>query len=313
MADVWKEFKKLPGEQAQCLKCPKIISCKGSSTSGLWRHLKNKHNLQNQRESKSDVVPLKQRKVLDTAEPASSIKQSSLLPFLKRRTLCETVARLAAADGISISAITNSQFIRQAVAERGFKLPRTKTAVMHLVHEFYDYAKKQTMQELTEKIRPNNELVSMSTDEWTSVANKRYLNVNLHFADGSFFNLGLVRIRGAFPAEKIVEAVEQMINGFGLDASSIAAVTSDGASVMVKFGRMVPYFHQLCYNHGLHLAVQDVLYRSDSACETDDALISDSEDSDSDDEEGESPNETDDAETDAMDNGKNIYVSGNIH
>lgn len=62
MADVWKEFKKLPDERAQCLKCPKIISCKGGSTSGLWRHLGNKLNLKNHQDA--DEIPTKQSRLV---------------------------------------------------------------------------------------------------------------------------------------------------------------------------------------------------------------------------------------------------------
>ena len=31
---------------------------------------------------------------------------------------------------------------------------------------------------------------------------------------------------------------------------------------MVKFGGLSEYIHQLCYNHGIHLAVVDLIYKS---------------------------------------------------
>lgn len=308
MTEIWKEFKKLPGERAQCLKCPQIISCKGGSTSGLWRHLENKHNLQNQ--SGSNAVPSKQSKMITAPAPAPSAKQSTLIPFLKRKSLSEVVSRLAATDGFSISAICKSQFIRQSVAERGFTLPKTKSAIMQLIHDFFEQAKKQTIQELTERINTQREFVSLTTDEWTSLANKRYFNVNLHFADGAFYNLGLVRIHGSFPADKIMQAVEQLLISFNVKDNSVAAVTSDGASVMVKFGKMVPYFHQLCYNHGLHLAVQDVLYRSapKSSSRTEKTTLSESEFSDDDDDDEFNDND----DTDESDDEDNSFTFGNI-
>ena len=39
------------------------------------------------------------------------------------------------------------------------------------------------------------------------------------------------------------------------------ACVTDGASVMVKFGKIIDCDHKLCYAHGIHLAVGDVLYR----------------------------------------------------
>ena len=56
-------------------------------------------------------------------------------------------------------------------------------------------------------------------------------------------------------AEKAVEAVQNKLSGFGL------ACVTDGASVMVKFGKIIDCDHQLCYAHGIHIAVCDVLYR----------------------------------------------------
>lgn len=279
MANVWKHFKKLPDERAQCSRCPKILLCKGASTSGLWRHLKNKHNLSS---AEPTEVPVKQPKLC--AAPAE--KQSSLDPFLKRKSLCEIVARLAAFDGISISAISKSKFIRESMSTRGFKLPTSKSAIMKLIHDYYNEIRDHTKQEIRAKISERKELISLTTDEWTSPANKRYLNVNVHFADGSYYNLGLTRIHGSFPAEKMVQAIEQVTKSFGIETGSISAITSDGASVMVKFGRLVPYFHQLCYNHGLHLAVQDVFsqieFDASKFVDNDEHSLSESEDEDSD-------------------------------
>ena len=53
-----------------------------------------------------------------------------------------------------------------------------------------------------------------------------------------------------------------MLSEFGLDLEKhVLACVTDGASVMVKFGKIIDYDHQLCYAHGIHLDVCDVLYR----------------------------------------------------
>ncbi|KAJ2937741.1 hypothetical protein O0L34_g19134 [Tuta absoluta] len=38
-------------------------------------------------------------------------------------------------------------------------------------------------------------------------------------------------------------------------------MTTDGASVMVKVGKLLPLYQQLCHAHGVQLAVVDVLYK----------------------------------------------------
>uniref|UniRef100_A0AAV2MI82 Transposase n=1 Tax=Knipowitschia caucasica TaxID=637954 RepID=A0AAV2MI82_KNICA len=64
------------------------------------------------------------------------------------------------------------------------------------------------------------------------------------------------------PAEKIKELVDSHLHRFKLNMEqNIVCCTTDGASVMVKFGRLVLPKLQLCYAHAVHLAVTDVLYR----------------------------------------------------
>ncbi len=54
---------------------------------------------------------------------------------------------------------------------------------------------------------------------------------------------------------------------FGLYLNQhIVGCTTDGASVMVKFGKGIKPFHQQCVPHTIiHLAVCDVLYSTKSA------------------------------------------------
>ncbi len=43
---VWNHFKKVDKECAKCNHCAKKIDCKSGNTSGLSRHLKNVHSIQ---------------------------------------------------------------------------------------------------------------------------------------------------------------------------------------------------------------------------------------------------------------------------
>lgn len=236
--------------------------------------MKNKHEL--------DLKPStsKSRSVAKDSCTVSPVpmKQASMLKFVKRQSLSEIVARLAAKDGFSINAITRSDFIRQSITARGFSLPTSRTSVMKLVTDFYKDAKLRTETEIQDKIR-RGKLLSLTLDEWTSQSNKRYINVNVHFGDGSFYNLGLGKIQGSLPAEKALEIVRNMVQQFGVHDKNIVASTTDGARVMVKFGRISDYFHQQCYNHAIHLGVCDVMYK-DQPSVTANADESDDDDSD---------------------------------
>ena len=75
----------------------------------------------------------------------------------------------------------------------------------------------------------------------------------------------MTRISGSLPAEKAAAAITEKVAEFGLEiGDSIICSVTDGASMMVKFGKLVPTEHQTCHTHGMHLAVQEVLYEKPS-------------------------------------------------
>ena len=91
--------------------------------------------------------------------------------------------------------------------------------------------------------------------------NRRYLNINIH-GIGYFWNLGLVRIRGSFTAERCLDTISDKLREFGIDLEAdIVSVTTDGCSMMRKLGKLIPTLQQLCYAHGLQLVIQDIFYQ----------------------------------------------------
>ena len=101
---------------------------------------------------------------------------------------------------------------------------------------------------------------SLSLDEYTSKRNRPYVNINVHAFDGVIWCLGMVRAYGSLRAQDTVDLVTKKMNEFGLNfGKHIFACVTDGASVMIKFGKLSPFEYQLCFSHGIHLAVCDVL------------------------------------------------------
>ena len=79
----WQYFKKdVKGESAVCKECNAHIKCRGWSTSGLIRHLKNKHNL--------EKPVISNTKRLADAEPSISNKRKMVQQtpscFVKKET-----------------------------------------------------------------------------------------------------------------------------------------------------------------------------------------------------------------------------------
>lgn len=177
----------------------------------------------------------------------------------------ERVCRMAAKDGIPFAKFITSIDMRELFESEGHRLPSSASTIQAMIMAYGASIQKKTVHEL-EALKSTQKRFTLTFDEWSSLRNRRYLNLNLHLfigGDVSIWNLGLVRITGSFPAETCVAALEKKLQEFKIDLNrDIIAVTTDGAAVMKKVGRLLSAHHQLCFAHGLQLAVLDVLYKN---------------------------------------------------
>lgn len=253
----WEYFTQSKNKKAECNICKTNLTMVNSSTTSLFKHLKTRHNIN---------PNLDKRNLEADSEAGCSFKKpKTMMDYVKRISLEEIVSKLAAVDGISIRAITRSEFIRESIAKHGFKLPKNETDVMTLIHDHFQGMKNQMICELSEKIK-NNVRFSLTLDEWTSTRMKKYVNVILHGAPKEEpYNLGLVRLFGSCTATQLLEVVTHHLASFEVNYEQhIVGTTGDGASMMVKFGKECPTLYQLCLNHGVHLGVCDTLYKKKS-------------------------------------------------
>ena len=101
---------------------------------------------------------------------------------------------------------------------------------------------------------------SLTLDEYTSIQNKRYMNINVHTKD-NHWSLGLIEINGSLDSRKTAEIIRRHLHKFGLNLDEhIVGCTTDGAAVMVKFGKEIKPDHEQCIAHCIHLSVLDILY-----------------------------------------------------
>lgn len=68
-------------------------------------------------------------------------------------------------------------------------------------------------------------------------------------------------MQGTCTAEYCVIIIEERLKNFNQNIKDdIIGITTDGASLMAKVGRLMPCYQQLCYAYGIPLAVIDVLF-----------------------------------------------------
>lgn len=141
-------------------------------------------------------------------------------------------------------------------------MPKSCATVWSLIIQFCE-SKFGEMKTTLQSLKRSGEKFSISLDEWTDLSNIRYLKITLHTATQIFY-LGLMRIpAGHCSSEVIFDLTAEKLAEVDLNIESdIVAASSDGASVMVKYGDLMGTCVQLnCINHGLRLSVVDTMYK----------------------------------------------------
>ena len=177
-------------ENAKCQICQRTLSCKGGSTTDLRNHL-----------MVNDIQPCKIQN--EDPIPKRHAAQNSIILFPKKETLDEVIAKLEAEDAFSYSKKCQSKFIRSALRDKVFTPIRDHKTVSQIVIRYAKIAKEKMTSQL-QSLLLNDERLSVTLDEYTSIQNKRHMNINVHSAS-KFWNLGMMRIYGRLPAEKFLE------------------------------------------------------------------------------------------------------------
>ena len=129
-----------------------------------------------------------------------SKKQKSITDYLgKYKTLEETIARLCAEEGFSYKKIATSDFLKRAL-KRAMKkffpsenIPASRRAVKRYLRSYYEKTVEETKSMISSLKKTGNKF-SATLDEWTSLKNVRFINVNIHFIEKEskrFINLSV--------------------------------------------------------------------------------------------------------------------------
>jgi hypothetical protein len=115
------------------------------------------------------------------------------------------VCRLAAQDCLSFSTIAQSKEIQLGLQARGLEnRPRSRQQVAKMVHDKANQVRQEISQQVQEQVDQDKRF-SLTTDEYTSGRNRRYMTINVHLPAGLIHSLGLIRVHGSMPAEKAFE------------------------------------------------------------------------------------------------------------
>ena len=127
------------------------------------------------------------------------------------------------------------------------------------VHDHANEIRRKVISDLN-SLKEKGYRFGIDTDEYTTIGNKKFATINVYCTEYNVC-LGLIRARGSTPATKYKELIEERLESFELDTKKdLISATSDAASVMVLWGKLIPCLHVQCIVHAGHLAVVDCLY-----------------------------------------------------
>ncbi|KAI2811135.1 hypothetical protein BLOT_002308 [Blomia tropicalis] len=133
-------------------------------------------------------------------------------------TIDALMARLTVIDGISFSTICRSIDLQELIKLKYNSCPKSPTTVKTYVENFANEVKKLHIDEIKNDFK-SVPFMSLGFDEWTSICNKKYLNL-IVFGKNKFWNLGLIRIEGSANSTVILEHIKNRLNSL-IDRSSI--------------------------------------------------------------------------------------------
>lgn len=274
---VWNHFTKLNASFAKCNECGESLRINNYGTSALINH------------AALHKINLKKRSSSQPDSSTGSSKDPKISKFLTRESRSMLLAKCAAKDKFPIARIISSDACKAYLASRNHQMPSSCATVWEEIRKYHAEV-FESFQKFVFDSKVAGKKFSIIIDEWTDVSSKRYLNITLHNGLKSLQYCLASIGSGKCDAQKLKQIVSNKLQNIDLDLKAdIVASINDGASVMKKYGTLMPFEQQLCLNHGINLAIMDVLYKQNiPECESE----SENSDSDIDDDESFSENQS---------------------
>lgn len=180
---VWDYFDRINKASSKCRECKKTIKCEGGSTSGMHAHLKLVHHIQTKKRKIVDDSP--EPVVSKSAAVASTSGLKKYFQSNNESMLKETIARMVAKDRFSFRSFCSSEDLRMLLQNKfNVKIPTSVFTISTWVIAYSDQVRQKTIHTIA-RLKQSGKRFSLTFDEWTSLKNRRYMNINLHYHDKS--------------------------------------------------------------------------------------------------------------------------------
>ena len=263
---IWNWFGFVASDKEQtsprCKVCLKAVATKGSSTTNLLQHLKQRHatewercvalRLEQDHGSPSNVnATKKQPTVLETF--------TNCIPYDKKgarwKAVTDAVAMYIAKDMVPIYTVEKPGFIHLLkILDPRYVLPGRK--------HFSEVALPQLYNSTCQRIATELEGVSFysaTTDLWSSRVMQPYLSLTVHFISDSWTLRSVCLQTAYFPddhkGEIIAQGLKDALSSWNLAEDRLTCMTTDSGTNMIKALRDNAWPSLQCFGHRLNCAI----------------------------------------------------------
>lgn len=271
---VWAHFAKLSRDKARCKVCGAVLSCAGSSTSGMIRHLRMKHVASASADSadSASIFPsvTPKRSCALGEELQATSKKRKLFFNRTGRSLAEVVARLVAVDGVPPESLIRSDFLRDALYKDCLQAPSSFATTMRLVTDLASAHRAHLRDELSHRLA-SGQRFALSVRRFLEHSGRPFLRICLSGPDAFSASLGAVAMQETDTSGWSAIRAHLETFGVALDRHCVACV-SDGS--LDDFGGVEL---MSSYSRALHLAVCSLLFEVRSAEDSEEVFDDDDE------------------------------------
>ena len=261
-SQVWLHFTKESQENAVCNLCSTSVKVKDGSTTNLHKHLKRHHSIELASSSSATTV-LKQgsAKKIKTNEqqPTLSTLWTKLPTTSKRhQDISEAIGKYIAVDMRPLDSVNDRGF-RHLISklEPRYNLESRTYITSTLLPNMYNDLKVEVKEAVTSAV-----FVGLTTDAWTSRANKSFITVTAQLATKDWqlkeFVLTTREMIDSHTTDNLATDFENVLKEWGLIKSNITVTTDNAANISAAMSKC-SIRNIKCMAHTLNLATQKAL------------------------------------------------------
>ncbi|XP_056136452.1 E3 SUMO-protein ligase ZBED1-like [Lampris incognitus] len=258
----WFGFVACHSEQTTtyCKVCSKAVATKGSSTTNVFQHLKQRHAAEWEKcyslrdsQDRSPQTPTKKQSTLGDSF-------SHCVPYDKKgtrwKTLTDAVALHMAKDMVPIYTVEKPGFIHMLKTfNPKYVLPSRKYFAGVALPHLYNCTQEKIARELQEV-----SFYSTTTDLWSSQTMQPYMSLTVHFINN--WTLRSVCLQTAyFPedhkSEIIAQGLKDALNSWNLAEDRLICMTTDSGTNIIK-ALKDEWPNLQCFGHRLHNTIDGV-------------------------------------------------------